>query len=250
MGAVPRYVMLALTLPGVDEAWLAAFSRGFFALADSFQVELIGGDTTRGPLAMSLTIFGEVEAGRALRRDGAAVGDDIWVSGELGAAALALLHLLGRQALERATQSSVNERLHRPMPRVRLGRALIGVASAAIDISDGLLADLGHVCERSQLAATIDHARLPAAAELAQLSEPLADACMLSGGDDYELCFTASPGQRERIDGLSRELQLPLTRVGSMRRQQAKSPMIRVLDPQRRERAPATPGYDPFVAGR
>ena len=148
MGALPRYVLLALTLPKVDEPWLAQFSRGFLRLASEFGVELIGGDTTRGPLSITLTVMGEVGVGCALRRDGAQDGDDIWVSGELGAAALALKHLQGSTTLQNDVFSAAAERLYCPSARVALGRALIGIAKSAIDVSDGLAADLGHLCER------------------------------------------------------------------------------------------------------
>ena len=153
MGASPRYVTLALTLPSVDDHWLASFSRGFYALADDFGVELIGGDTTRGPLSTTLTAFGEVGRGQALRRDGAQLGDEIWVSGSVGGAALALKHLQGRLTLSDQAFAVAAERLHLPLPRVALGCGLVGVATSAIDVSDGLVADLAHICERSHLAA-------------------------------------------------------------------------------------------------
>ena len=139
MGALPRYITLALTLPSIDESWLAAFSRGFFSVADEFDVELIGGDTTRGPLSITLTALGEVRIGDALRRDGARNGDDIWVSGSVGAAALALKHLQGTVSLTTEEYQRAAVRLHQPMPRIALGRALVGMATSAIDISDGLL---------------------------------------------------------------------------------------------------------------
>ena len=171
MGATPRFVLLALTLPSVDPHWLAAFSRGFFALADRFKVELIGGDTTKGPLSMTLTVLGEIGAGKALRRDGAKRGDDIWVSGEFGGAALGLQYLQGLAAGGGEGLANALERLYTPQPRVALGVSLVGVANSAIDVSDGLVADLSHICTRSNLAATINLAAVPRAKALAALSE-------------------------------------------------------------------------------
>ena len=247
MGATPRYVMLALTLPTIDEPWLAAFSHGFFALAAEHRVELIGGDTTRGPLAMTLTIFGEVEAGRALRRDGAKAGDEVWISGTLGGAALALMHLQAKLALSQRAFVAVEDRLHRPTPRIQLGQALLGVATAAIDISDGLLADLGHVCECSQLMATLDRASIPMSPALLDVGADLGDACALAGGDDYELCFTAPAMQRARIEALAGTLSLPLTRIGSMLPHKEGAPLVMVLDEKRRDVTPAAAGYDQFA---
>ena len=247
MGATPRYMTLALTLPTIDEAWLEAFSRGFFALAGKHQLELIGGDTTRGPLSMTLTIFGDVEAGRALRRDGAKAGDDIWVSGTLGGAALTLMHLQQKLTLAPRAVAATEDRLHQPTPRILLGQALLGVATAAIDISDGLLADLGHICERSQLAASIDRAAIPMAPALLGIRADLRDTCVLAGGDDYELCFTAPAMQRARIEALAGTLALPLTRIGSMQPCKEGTPLVMVLDEKRRDVTPAVAGYDQFA---
>ncbi len=193
MGATPRWATLALALPEVNEAWLAAFSRGFFDLADRFAVSLVGGDTTRGPLNLCVTIFGETDA-RALRRDAAQVGDDIWVSGDLGGAALGLAHLMGQITLDADAAAACLTRLHRPEPRVGLGLALAQLPRvAAIDISDGLLADLGHILQRSGVGAELELTSVPAhSALLALLPGPaLARRCLLAGGDDYELCFCA-----------------------------------------------------------
>ncbi|MBI5919382.1 MAG: thiamine-phosphate kinase [Nitrosomonadales bacterium] len=237
MGAVPRWATLALSLPGEDEAWLRAFSSGFFALAESHGVELIGGDTTRGPLNLSVTIMGEVPSGTALRRDGAKPCDDIWVSGALGDAALALAHLQGRVTLDAAQFAACAPALHQPQPRLALGQALRGLASAAIDISDGLLADLGHILERSQVGAEIEFAALPSSAVLRSLptrdgeaagslvasltpapspggSGELRARCILAGGDDYELCFTAPQARRAEVEQLAQRLTLPLSRIG------------------------------------
>src|SRR5574340_1342292 len=178
MGAAPRWATLAVALPEADEAWLAQFSAGFFALADQHGVELVGGDTTRGPLNLCVTIFGEVPAQLALRRSGARAGDEVWVSGTLGDAALALAHLQGRIALSDAEFAACAPALHRPQPRVALGLALRGIASSAIDISDGLLADLGHILDASQLGAQLDLAALRSSPTLlGYMQQPLFRQC-------------------------------------------------------------------------
>ncbi len=217
MGALPRYVTLALTLPSIDERWLAAFSRGFFALADEAEVELIGGDTTRGPLAMTLTAMGEVGTGHALRRSGAKAGDDIWVSGTLGGAVLALKHLQGAVALSADIFEHAALLLDKPTPRIALGRALIGVATSAIDISDGIVADLSHICERSMLSAEILWPEIPIFPGLLSVGEQQRIECALTGGDDYELCFTAPSIMRDKLLRISADSGLILTRIGSMR---------------------------------
>ena len=218
MGAQPRWALLALALPEPDEDWLAAFSRGFFALAGQHGVELVGGDTTRGPLNLCVTVLGEVEAGRALTRAGARPGDEIWVSGSLGAAALGLAQVQGGLALTPAEAASCLQRLHAPEPRVALGRALQGVASAAIDVSDGLLADLGHILERSGVAAEVDIQRLPAhPAVAARTADPLVRRCLLAGGDDYELCFTAPPDRAQAVEAAGRTAGVAVTRIGRVK---------------------------------
>ncbi len=223
MGATPAWGTLSLSLPSASAAWIDAFCEGFFALADACDWRLVGGDTTRGPLSLSVTAFGQVPSGKALRRDGAQAGDDIWVSGTLGDAAGALRlwqrgELDVRQVAALPGHEQLRQRLLRPVPRGALGQALRGVASAAADISDGLLADLGHIARRSGLAAQVDLARLPVSAALRSLlGDASAVECAASGGDDYELCFTASAAQRAHLQGLSQALALPLTRVGCMR---------------------------------
>ncbi len=218
MGATPRWATLALALPAADEPWLTAFASGFFACADAFAVDLIGGDTTRGPLNLCVTLFGEVPPGQALRRDAGRPGDDIWVSGTPGLAALGLAHLQGRITL--AAPDVCLAALHRPQPRVALGLALRDIAHAAIDVSDGLLADLGHILQRSACAAEVAIESLPSAAltqGAAQGADPaIAEACLLGGGDDYELIFTAAPEQRTAIDALAAQMALPLTRIGRL----------------------------------
>ena len=217
MGAQPRWATLAISLPSEDEAWLEQFSAGFFSLADEYKVELIGGDTTNGPLNLSITIMGEVPQGKALRRDGAKVGDEIWVSGRLGDAALALAHIQGKIKLSDASFNATINALHRPVPRVALGLALRGIAHSAIDVSDGLLADLGHILERSHAAAAIQFAKLPVSAHLSHyLAQPLVQHCALAGGDDYELCFTAPVARHADLVKLSAQLGLPLTCIGSI----------------------------------
>ena len=217
MGAAPRWALLAIALPRADEAWLERFSAGFFTLAQQHGVELAGGDTTRGPLNLCVTIFGEVPARQALRRDGAQVGDDVWVSGCLGDAALALAHLQGRITLPDAELAACLPALHRPQPRVALGLALRGVASSAIDVSDGLLADLGHILDSSQRGAEIDFAALPVSPAMREhMSQPLGRQCILGGGDDYELCFTAPAARREELSSIAARLDLPLSRIGKI----------------------------------
>jgi thiamine-monophosphate kinase len=216
MGAAPRYATLALTLPAVDNDWLAEFSAGFFALADRSDIELIGGDTTRGPLSITVTVMGAIKVSGALRRDTAQAGDDIWVSGTLGGAAAALRHLQRKVDLPRETLRPAQAKLERPEPRNALGERLVDVAHAAIDISDGLIADLGHICERSRLCANVDLTSVPRDAALTNIDARVALECMLTGGDDYELCFTVPPAKRGEVVAISRELNLPLTRIGHM----------------------------------
>lgn len=217
MGAQPRWATLALSLPTEDVGWLEKFSAGFFALADQFQVELIGGDTTRGPLNLCVTIMGEVPQGKALRRDGARVGDEIWVSGVLGEAAMALAHMQGKVSLSKENFSAAARALHQPQPRVALGLALQGLATSVIDISDGLVADLGHILERSKTGAQIQYGLLPVSmCKSADVSKSLAQHCVLAGGDDYELCFTAPAEMHTEVEKLSARLALPLTCVGKI----------------------------------
>ena len=231
MGAAPRWATLALALPAADETWLEGFARGFFTLAERFGVELIGGDTTRapasGPLSVCITILGEVPSGLALYRAGALPGDDIWVSGELGGAAL---------GLAQPANAAAARRLDEPEPRVELGERLRGVATAAIDVSDGFAQDLGHILERSGVGAVVEYARLPAF--------PGTDAQqVLAGGDDYELVFTARQERRAEIEALARELKLALARVGSIQKGEA---ALQVLDAERRA-MPLVRGFDHFA---
>ena len=221
MGAKPRWALLALTLPEAlanpDSTWLTEFSNGFFALAGRYHVELIGGDTTAGPLNIGVQIIGEVPAGQALRRSGAQPDDDIWVSGKLGDAALALNHELRKITLAPEEIAQCLPALLTPAARVELGQRLIGLAHSAIDISDGLVADLGHVLAASEKAASINITDIPCSAVLKKYSrQKIATACLLAGGDDYELCFTAAQANRREIEALSAELAVPLTRIGKI----------------------------------
>lgn len=217
MGAKPVAFTLALALPSADENWLAGFARGLFALADAEGIRLIGGDTTRGPLNLCITVMGSVPVDEALRRDAAKNGDDLWVSGTLGDARLALEVLQGKLTLTPALLSLAEERLHRPTPRCALGMALRGIAHAAIDVSDGLLGDLGHLLVRSQLGAEIDAASLPAGPALSQQPADKQTDYMLNGGDDYELCFTAPPEQRDAVLSAAASVNTPITRIGRLK---------------------------------
>jgi len=218
MGAMPYWSTLALTMPEVNDEWLAKFAKGFFDLAEEFNVSLIGGDTTRGPLSLTVTIMGEVPAGAALRRSGARVGNDIWVSGNLGDAALAVAHRKGRIKLTEGDYMEVAMRLYEPTPRVNLGQALRGLATSAIDISDGLLGDLGHICALSGVGAVVEGDRLPVSETGAKYVDSRAGlTAVVAGGDDYELCFTAPAGARDSIEDLVNMLGVPLSRIGEIR---------------------------------
>jgi thiamine-monophosphate kinase len=247
MGGRPRWATLALALPRADARWLAAFSRGFMRLARRHGVDLIGGDTTRGPLAICVQVIGEVPAGRALRRDGARAGDDVWVSGQIGGAGLVLAAADGKVALSARERARLEPRLHVPAPRIGLGIALRGIARSAIDISDGLVADLGHVCERSGVGAVIDLARIPCSATMRRhLSRAPARAALLAGGDDYELCFTARRRERERIARVARRQRLPLTRIGRIVRSGQGAARVTVLDRDGRALTLRQKGFDHF----
>ena len=219
MGAMPYWAMLAITVPSVDHAWLGAFAKGFFDLAEEFNVSLVGGDTTRGPLSLTVTIMGEVPAGAALRRSGAKAGNDIWVSGHIGDAALAVAHRKGLIKLDESDYAEAVMHLYEPIPRVQLGQALRGLATSAIDISDGLLADLGHICRLSSVGATVELANIPLSGiAVKHVGSDVGRSAIVAGGDDYELCFTAPANARESIDDLQDMLGVHLTRIGQVRR--------------------------------
>ena len=238
MGAEPAWCTLSLSLPQSDAAWIDEFLDGFVALAADHGIVLVGGDTTRGPLSISVTAMGFVDAGRALRRDGARVGDDIWVTGTLGDAAGALA------LLERMPIDALRVRLDRPTPRVEAGRALVGVASACVDVSDGLLADLGHVAARSGVGARVEIDALPVSDALRAAFDAATRLPMqASGGDDYELCFTAPANARAGVAALASSLDLRITRIGRMVAGEG-------VHPVRADGEPWTPprrGYDHFA---
>lgn len=243
-GATPLAFTLALALPKVNEPWLAEFARGLFELADTHDCELIGGDTTAGPLNICITVFGEVPVtdGRslALRRSGASAGDDLYVSGTLGDARLALNALQGKLTVPTPVLEAARERLERPTPRVALGLALRGIASAAIDLSDGLIGDLGHVLACSRVGATVhvddlmqcigSYAHQTHAENRSDLNLSLDQwrALALAGGDDYELLFTAPPGQREAVAQAAQTSQTPVRCIGQI----DASPGLRLLNAQ------------------
>ena len=213
-GAKPLAFTLALAMPRVDEVFLAGFARGLLALADEHACELIGGDTTQGPLNLCITVFGEVPRGEALLRSGAHAGDDLYVSGTLGDARLALEAFRGNVALAGDAFERVRTAMERPQPRVALGLALRGIATSAIDVSDGLLGDLAHVLRRSNVGAQVEVDTLPRSEVLRALPEALQRTCTLAGGDDYELVFTAPPQHAERVVLAARSAQVAVTRIG------------------------------------
>jgi thiamine-monophosphate kinase len=218
MGAQPRWATLALTLPSADEEWLQGFSRGLFELADRYGVSLVGGDLTRGPLTATLQLIGRVERDRILRRGGGEAGDDIYVTGTLGDSSAGIALITERaEAPQGSAAEALKQRFYRPVPRVGAGLALGGLASAAIDVSDGLLADLGHICEASGCGAVLDVEHVPLSAELLLLFPPQAAlAHALGGGDDYELCFTAPPSQAEAVEAALEASGTLVRRVGQL----------------------------------
>ena len=216
-GATPRAFLLSLSLPRVDEDWLSGFSEGLFALADAQGCELIGGDTTQGPLNVSITVMGEVPAHQAILRSGAQVGDDIYVSGHLGDARLALEAFRGSVSLPQNVFELARSRLERPEPRTALGIALRSVASAMADVSDGLLGDLGHILKASRVGAAVDMAALHClmlTRDAWSCPQDLLQRCVLSGGDDYELVFTAHPNHQQQVLTLSEACGTPVTSIG------------------------------------
>jgi thiamine-monophosphate kinase len=245
-GAQPLAFTLALALPQVDEDWLAGFAEGMFALADTHGCELVGGDTTRGPLTINITVFGEVPAGAALLRSGARAGDDLWVSGTLGDARLALEAFRGKVSLPQDVFSAARARMEQPEPRVALGQALRGIASSAIDISDGLVGDLGHILRSSQVGVTVDAdaaAPLLAAQASLQLDAALVRELVLAGGDDYELAFTAPAARRGDVEKAARQSATPVTRIGRIDAE----PGARVVDAHGRLLPHAWSGFDHFA---
>ncbi|GAB1594529.1 thiamine-phosphate kinase [Lysobacter claricitrinus] len=250
MGAEPAWCTLSLSLPEADDAWLDAFLDGFAELASMHRVALVGGDTTRGPLSICVTAHGFVEPGGALRRDGARVGDDVWISGTLGDAAGSLaLRGIGPIApplhIDKKHANALAHRLDRPAPRVELGRALSGIASSCIDVSDGLLADLGHVARASGVAVRIDVDALPASDALREMfnGESLRR-LQATGGDDYELCFTAAPDNARRIADVATKSAVAVTRIGIV----AQGRRVDALDANGHEWSHDRSGFDHFAA--
>ena len=242
-GAEPQAFTLALALPGVDETFLAGFARGLFALADAHDIELVGGDTTAGPLNICITVFGDVPAEQALRRDGAQAGDDLWVSGSLGDARLALEAFRGRAALHGRDFERVRQAMECPQPRVTLGLDLRGLAHAAIDVSDGLVGDLGHILSRSGVGARLEFDALPRSEVLARQPPPLQRLCLLSGGDDYELLFTAPPAHRPKVRQAALKAGVDVTCIGSIEAHAG----LRVVSADGQELAAPERGFDHFI---
>ena len=214
MGAAPLAFTFAISLPRADETFIAPLAAGMYSLADAHGIELVGGDTTAGPLNLCITVFGEVPPGQALLRSGARTGDELWVSGQIGDARLALEVFRGRLGLPGDQFDTVRRAMEQPTPRVALGMALRGVAHSAIDLSDGLLGDLGHVLKRSGVGAVVDVDALPRSATLAALPMALQHECLLAGGDDYELLFSAAPDAADAVRAAGRSAGVAVTRVG------------------------------------
>lgn len=246
MGARPVAFTLALSLPRADEAWLDGFSRGLFALADEHGCELIGGDTTKGPLNICITVFGETAPGHALRRAAAKPGDDIWISGTLGDARLALAGYWKEVELSQEEHAQAAPRLHMPTPRVALGLALAAapIAHAALDISDGLVGDLRHILAASSVGATLDVDALPAGPALARQSRELRRRFTAAGGDDYELCFTAPASGRAAVLEAAALAATPVTRVGAI----DAAPGLRLVDAHGAPLDLGLTGWDHFSA--
>ena len=251
-GARPLAFTLALALPSADAAWLEPFSAGLWELADAHGCELIGGDTTRGPLNLCITVFGEVPGDatgptctHALLRSGAQAGDDVYVSGTLGEAALGLQHRLGRLQLDAPAAAACRARLERPTPRVALGLALRGIASACADVSDGLLGDLGHILERSSVGAQLDIAAVLATCPWATsgIDAQLLRDCVLSGGDDYELVFTAAPAHAAAVAAAAHASGTPVRRIGHI----DTLPGLRVVDNAGHAMTTGGGGFDHFA---
>jgi len=229
MGAKPLGFTLAIALPSVNTKWLESFSKGLFRLANQFSCPLIGGDTTAGPLTISITAIGSIPTEKAIRRSGAKLGDDIWVSGTVGDAKLSLAALRHEINLSEDELKNVAHRMHQPTPRVELGIQLRGIANAALDVSDGLLGDLKHLLKQSQVSAEILLAALPKSTSLQKQSIAIQNQFAACGGDDYELCFTASSKQRGAILEIGQALNLPLTKIGCVAPMKNNQVQIRII---------------------
>jgi thiamine-monophosphate kinase len=221
MGATPIGCLLGLGLPNISEHWVSRFAEGFYTIAETYNCPLLGGDTTRSltDITLSVTVFGVVPEGRALRRGGACAGDDIWVSGQLGQADVACRMLQGELARDEVLLAQTRTALEMPTPRLELGQALLTLAHSAIDVSDGLLQDLGHILTESNKGATLFEQHLPLHPNLCCLPLNVRRQAAFAGGDLYELCFTAAAAQRDAITQLARELRLPLSKIGSITQQ-------------------------------
>jgi thiamine-monophosphate kinase len=241
--AEPLAFTLALALPRGDDAFAAGLARGLFALAEAHGIELVGGDTTAGPLNLCITVMGQVPPGQALLRSGARAGDTLWVSGTLGDARLALEVFRGTVALPGEAFEAVRRAMELPQPRVALGLALRGLATSAIDLSDGLVGDLGHVLARSGVGAVVEVDALPRSAVLAALPPALQQRCLLAGGDDYELLFSAPAAQDEAVRAAGRQAGVAVTPVGRIEAR----PGLRLVDGAGRAVAFAERAFDHFA---
>ena len=244
MGAHPLAFTLAIALPDADPKWLTAFSQGMFALADQHRCRLIGGDTTKGPLTISITIFGELPPNAALRRDAAKPGEDIWISGSLGDARLALAAYRNELSLEPEQHKLAAQRMHLPTPRIALGVALRGIAHAALDISDGLSGDLSHILSASKVGAQLNIDALPIGEVLQSQSLIRRREYCFNGGDDYELCFTAPIEQRDAVIAAAIASQTPVTRVGKI----DSEPGLRLFDAEGKSIELENHSFDHFNA--
>jgi len=241
-GATPRAFFLALALPRADAKFLEGFARGLFALADAHGIALAGGDTTAGPLNVCITVMGEAPQGQVLLRSGARAGDELWVSGTLGDARLALEVFRGTVTLPGEQFAQVRRAMELPQPRLALGQALRGIASSAIDVSDGLAGDLGHVLKASGVGAELVFEALPRSAILAGQDLPLQQECLLSGGDDYELVFTAPPERHQAVRDAAARAGTPVSCVGRI----SPEPGLRLLDAEGRPMAERFASFDHF----
>ena len=242
-GAEPLAFTLALAMPRGDETFVASLAQGLLALADAHDIELVGGDTTAGPLNLCITVFGQVPPGQALLRSGARAGDELWVSGELGDARLALEVFRGTASVGGEDFDQVRRAMELPQPRVALGLALRGVASSAIDLSDGLVGDLGHVLQRSGVGARVEFDALPRSNVLGAQGAAMQRVCLLAGGDDYELLFTAAPGRRAAVLAAGRDAGVSVTRCGLI----TPGTALQVVDGAGRDLGLGLRGFDHFA---
>lgn len=244
MGAQPAWVTLLVSLPVADLNWIKAFSAGFLELAADYGVQLIGGDVSRGALMVGVQAMGYTRRNQALLRSGAVAGDDIYVSGQLGDASMALKAVQGHITLSEQERARVVRHLEYPQPRVNLGHSIVGITHAAIDISDGLYADLGHIAASSAVAARINLDLIPISSDYRQHIEELGWETVLCGGDDYELCFTALPQHSEQVAAIARRVDVPVTKIGHIENGRG----VSALTSDGAEFVPQQEGYDHFAA--